>query len=257
MSAMRQRLLRFYWRAQARIVPGLRNSQYRYHEVLQSLLTPASRWLDIGCGHQLFPSWMRGVDERALVRAAGSVVGMDPDWASLAANHTLNDRVLGGIEQAPFRAASFDLITANMVVEHLEQPETAMREIHRLLQPGGLFVFHTPNYQHVLVFAASWVPQRLKNRIVEFLEGRKEADIFPTYYRLNTLTAIKHCAPGAGFEIRGLHLVSSSAETVMLGPVVIAELMLIRAFENPRLASFRSNIVAVLRKPHASPPPRP
>jgi 2-polyprenyl-3-methyl-5-hydroxy-6-metoxy-1,4-benzoquinol methylase len=42
---------------------------------------------------------------------------------------------------------SFDLIVAIEVIEHLENPRAAVREMARLLTPGGLLVLTTPNQE--------------------------------------------------------------------------------------------------------------
>jgi SAM-dependent methyltransferase len=245
-----KRRFQFYWKMQKRIVPGLRNSQYLYYDILRGLLQRNTRWLEVGCGHQFFPSWMK-VDERQLVQGVALAAGIDPDFASLKQHKTLSLGVLADVRKTPFRDAAFNLVTANMVVEHLADPRLALAEIHRILEPGGLFVFHTPNYWNVAVFVADKVPQTLKNRIVEFLENRKEEDIYPTHYRINTLPDVQRLAAASGFEVAQLRLTNSSAETVMLGPVVVLELLYMRLLELSGLARFRSNIVTVLRKRQA------
>ncbi|MBF0625488.1 MAG: methyltransferase domain-containing protein [Magnetococcales bacterium] len=45
----------------------------------------------------------------------------------------------------PFAAASFDLVTASEVLEHLENPRALLREAARVLKPGGIAIFTTPN----------------------------------------------------------------------------------------------------------------
>jgi SAM-dependent methyltransferase len=242
-----QRLFRFYWKVQKLIVPGLRNSQYLYYETLRGLLTRNTRWLEVGCGHQFFPPWMK-VDERELVSSVAFSAGLEFDLASLKQHETLPYGVLADIHKVPFRDESFTLVTANMVVEHLENPQAALAEIHRILTPGGMFVFHTTNYWNLLVWIASLIPQSLKNRVVEFLESRKEEDIYPTYYRINTAPAVRRHARESGFEVMDFQLVNSSAETIRLPPVVVFELLLIRLFETALFAKCRSNIVTVLRK---------
>jgi SAM-dependent methyltransferase len=46
-------------------------------------------------------------------------------------------RVGTGIERAPFAAASFDFIFSCACLEHVERPDAALAEMHRLLRPGG------------------------------------------------------------------------------------------------------------------------
>jgi len=193
------------------------------------------------------------VDERQLVSSVEFAAGIDYHLDSLKQNGTMPNILRGDIHAAPFSDRSFNLVAANMVVEHLDKPEAALAEIYRILRPGGLFIFHTTNYRNAPVFLAAKLPQTLKNRIIGFLENRKEEDIFPVRYRINTVADVRRQAIAAGFEVMELCLANSSAETVALGPVVILELLFIRLLETARLAKYRSNIVAILRKSMLAP----
>ncbi len=48
-------------------------------------------------------------------------------------------------ERLPYADASFDVVTATEVVEHLEHYRETMREFHRILRPGGICIVTTPN----------------------------------------------------------------------------------------------------------------
>jgi SAM-dependent methyltransferase len=45
----------------------------------------------------------------------------------------------------PYADASFDVVTATEVIEHLEDFRRIVREIHRVLRPGGVCILSTPN----------------------------------------------------------------------------------------------------------------
>ena len=45
----------------------------------------------------------------------------------------------------PYGDSSFDIITATEVIEHLEHFRRVVREIHRVLAPGGICILSTPN----------------------------------------------------------------------------------------------------------------
>src|SRR6266404_459531 len=133
-----------YSSARKIIAPNLAHSQSLYENVLRSHVHSGTQWLDLGCGHQILPSW-RLEAERALANNCDTVVGLDFDLGSLKAHRTIDKRVRGNIAELPFVDNHFDLVTANMVVEHLDKPEVQFQEVYRILKPGGLFLFHTPN----------------------------------------------------------------------------------------------------------------
>jgi len=248
--AVRKLLRQFYWKLERAMVPGLRSSQYAYFETVRSCLRGQAKWLDVGCGHHVFGDWM--VKEQAeVVGTAGLVVGLEYDRSSLRRHQAIVNRVAADIRFPPLKRGSFDLITANMMVEHLENPVEALVEIRYLLKPGGLFVFHTPNLRSGLVWLSSRVPESWKRLLIRWLEDRQEEDVFPAYYKLNTSGRIKELARQAGFQLRELRQVNTSAASQMLGPVVILELLLIRLLSLERFRDFRPDIVAVLENPAA------
>jgi len=99
---------------------------------------PNSAYLDIGAGHgQLIALVQKefSVQPRVcdytteLLRLPGIKV----DVADL--NH----------EPLPYADATFDLVTCTEVIEHLEHYRFTLREIYRVLKPGGILVVTTPN----------------------------------------------------------------------------------------------------------------
>jgi SAM-dependent methyltransferase len=96
------------------------------------------KYLDIGSGHgQLIPLVSREFDvvatacdyTKELMRVAGITVDVVD----------LNNQAL------PYCDATFDLVTCTEVIEHIEHYRHTIREIYRVLKPGGLFVLTTPN----------------------------------------------------------------------------------------------------------------
>jgi len=156
--------------------------------------------------------------------------------------------VFGNLEHLPFPPASFDVATANMVVEHLADPDVVLREVQRVLQPGGMFIFHTPNVRSVMMRIASITPQSWKTWLACILEGRKEEDVFPTLYKMNTPAAVQEAAARTGFRVEELRLVSTTAVTSLLGPIAIFELLYLRLLETPGLQGYRSNLIVILRR---------
>jgi len=253
-TTIRERLYKFYSAVQRVLAPGLINSQYAYREALTTYSPPGGTWLDLGCGHQLLPDWMPSSqeDEEELLRKPQLFVGIDADAPSLRKNDLTRHLVAGNIEALPFCHEAFDLITANMVIEHVARPVDLLIEVNRTLKPGGKFLFHTPNKWGYTTLAARLLPQRAKVWLVRFLQGREEGDIFPTFYRMNSKAKIEELAQQNGFEGAAVSFVESSAQTMMLGPFVILELAFIRLLRWEILRGLRTNLIVVLRKPASS-----
>src|SRR5215472_6656550 len=119
------------------------HSQYNYQDTLDRLVQSDTRWLDLGCGHTILPEWLRNSVsfQNDLLARCEFARGFDP----------VDDRphVAGLVkevfqsERLPFEDGSFNLVTANMVVEHVVDPISFAREVNRVLSNRGLFVAHT------------------------------------------------------------------------------------------------------------------
>lgn len=109
--------------------------------VLDDLDLPAGlRILDAGCGS--------GRNMVALARR-GTVTGVEPASASLqvARDRGAGDVVPGSLdERLPFAAGDFDLAVALDVLEHVADDEAALRELARVIAPGGRLLVTVPQY---------------------------------------------------------------------------------------------------------------
>ena len=244
-------LNRLYWRAERAIAPGVRYSQYHYEAALTQHIPAGAEWLDVGCGHQVLPAWRRHV-EQVLVSRCRRVVGIDRDLPSLRHHPSITERVYGDMRCLPFPDDSFDVVTANMVVEHLDDPAAQFAEVRRVLRPGGVFIFHTPNALGYATQLARLVPETVKSSLARVLDGRKAGDVFPTYYRANSEAALRALARQAGFEVSFLNLIVGSAVMARVLPLALVELVWMRVLTRDRFRQYRTNIIAGLRKPAAA-----
>jgi 2-polyprenyl-6-hydroxyphenyl methylase/3-demethylubiquinone-9 3-methyltransferase len=53
--------------------------------------------------------------------------------------------VVGDVADLPFDNADFDYVVCTEVIEHIVEPQRALRELARVLRPGGMLVITTPN----------------------------------------------------------------------------------------------------------------
>lgn len=252
---MRRLLFRVYWWLEERIAPGTRSSQYEYADVFRAEILDRHDWLDIGCGRRPLPDWMARQQDEILSHARRKV-GFDLDLDSLRDHSAYPDKVLASAYELPFAPRTFDLATANMVVEHVDNPARMLDEIRRVLRPSGRFTFHTPNRASMLIRLASFAPDGLKKLLARVLENRKAEDVFPTHYCFNRKGEIQQLAEQHGFRVITLSLVNTTALTSHFGPLAIPELLWLRLISRPSFENWRTNLVVVLEvKPEGVPRP--
>ena len=182
--------------------PGWRSSGEQLEAMVRSHLTPDSAVLDLGCG--------RGGVVEVFWRDVRLAAGLDPDVPSLTEHRAPGMPVIRGVgETIPFAGESFDLVVCVWVIEHLRDPSCTLREVHRVLKPGGHFVFLTPNIRNPLMLMnriGKALPL-LQRRLVPRFYGRVEADTFPVQYQANTVGAIRSLAKASGLDIQELRVV--------------------------------------------------
>jgi SAM-dependent methyltransferase len=224
------------------------NSQYLYAAALQQVVANVGRWLDLGCGHQFLPDWLPG-QLQVLPRANQLVVGIDLDADALRAHSHLELAVLGSIETLPVATTSFDLVTANMVLEHVQRPDVLFREVHRVLRPGGVFLVHTPNLTGYTTTLTRAIPARWRPRLANLLQGRDERDVYPTFYRANTPQVLKEIADRSAFSVMDLKTVESSPQLYRVPILRSIEERCLRLFQVESLARWRPCILGQFQKP--------
>lgn len=233
------------------IAPGLKEVQDHYKDVLQGLITGGSVWLDVGCGRRLFK---RKEEEPTIISRSRLVIGVDYNLESLKKHRSIKLRIQSDAYILPFKNNSFDYITANMFIEHAKNPGDIFQEVFRALKPGALFILHTTNLFNYGILAAKIFPDTLKRRIVTSLDGRKDEDIFPAYYKANTPRKIRFLAQSARFHIVDIKMVESAVLPRILLPLSLLDLLIVRISRWNMLRYCRPNIIAILEKPKAGHP---
>ena len=138
--------------------------------------------LEIGCG--------MGTDLLQFARGGARVTGIDltPRSIEISRQHLLlygtsGDFANADCEQLPFADESFDVVYSNGVLHHTPDTAGAVREIHRVLKPGGLarvMLYHRGSW-------AYWTQVVLRYGILraEFLRGNSAADIMSKHVEFN------------------------------------------------------------------------
>ncbi len=109
--------------------------------VIEHLRLPArARILDAGCGS--------GRNMVELARHGGTVTGVElsATSVSLARARGVGEVIEGSVLSMPFDSASFDLAVSLDVIEHLQDDLGALRELRRVIAPGGALLITVPAY---------------------------------------------------------------------------------------------------------------
>lgn len=104
---------------------------------LENQIRPG-RLLDIGCGYGHF---LLACQKRGWQVAGVELGGVACAWAREEGLDVFN----GTLAQARYPENSFDLVTLWNVLDHLAEPLAEVREILRVLRPGGRICFRVPN----------------------------------------------------------------------------------------------------------------
>lgn len=94
--------------------------------------------VDIGCGEKPY--------EDTIKRYVTGHIGIDHEGTAHNTSHI--DR-FGTAYDIPFEDKSFDSALCTAVLEHLEEPEQALRECHRVLKSGGVAIYSVPFIWHL------------------------------------------------------------------------------------------------------------
>jgi SAM-dependent methyltransferase len=215
-----------------------------FHDLCATALPAGGVLLELGAGPSNPTS--------SFLATLGELHGLDPD-PEVKHNGALASATILAGERFPFDDASFDGCISNFVLEHVDDPRTHLREVHRVLKPSGGYVIRTPNLFHYVSLVSALTPHRFHLRVANRLRNldKNSHDPYPTHYRLNTRRAVRRHARRAGLHVETLRLIEKEPSYGMSSRLLFLTFMAYERVVNATdlLADLRSNILCVLRKP--------
>jgi SAM-dependent methyltransferase len=162
-------------------------------EICRSMKESRPRILDVGCG--------TGANLE-LLREFGEAEGVDVSHDALAFCRArgLEDVRHGAAEKLPYEDGAFDLVTALDVVEHLDDDVAGLREMRRVLRPGGRALLFVPAFM--------------------FLWGVQ--DDVSNHRRRYTLDGLRRVVREAGFEVER----ATYANISFFAPILMGRLLM-------------------------------
>jgi SAM-dependent methyltransferase len=158
--------------------------------------------LDVGCGTGSYfgISQKYKVNLRNFRGRVKKVIGIDVDPKSRD-NPSLDEFQQIEDKTWPVNSQSIDLILSDNVLEHLQTPEDFFDECKRVLKPGGYLCLRTPNRRSYVGILARLIPNKYHARLASAVqENREPDDVFPTYYRCNTIQVLRKQMRSIGLD---------------------------------------------------------
>jgi ubiquinone/menaquinone biosynthesis C-methylase UbiE len=237
-SWQKRALYRYY---QSR--PGWVDGTQRFWNLLSAHIAQGSAILEVGAG----PS----NQTTRFMSELGEVTGIDLDPAVEANDFCTHARVFDGC-RIPADDASFDASVSNYVLEHVEDPVALLGECHRVLRPGGIVAFRTPNLWHYVSLIARITPHAFHERVALKAQNASEDahDPYPTFHRMNTRATCRKMLESAGFECLVLDCLEGEPAYGLFSRLAFYPMMAWERILNStdRLEDLRANIHCIARK---------
>jgi SAM-dependent methyltransferase len=140
--------------------------------------------LEAGCGST----------SRVHLGPRARVTGLDISPVQLARNDALQEQILGDLQFYPIPNAAFDAAVCWDVLEHLDDPTAAVRNMAQALRPGGVLVLAVPNLWSLKGVITKLTPFWLHVAFYRFALGDRRvgtaaSDQFPTRLRRDVAPA--------------------------------------------------------------------
>ena len=118
------------------------NLQRRLQLIARAVAVSGQRILDCGCG--------AGEYVHALQRLGADAWGVEfsPDKIASARPEVTGRLFRGDLQDIGVAGSSVDVALLNEVLEHVPDDRRALREVHRVLKPGGILVVFSPNRRY-------------------------------------------------------------------------------------------------------------
>jgi ubiquinone/menaquinone biosynthesis C-methylase UbiE len=212
-----------------------------FESALEQYLPVGGAALDVGCGRN---SPLRGRRDRLRL-----MVGSDLDVDELRQTGDFAARVGCDGARLPFTPNTFDLVLSKTAIEHMADPQAFFAGVHRVLKPGGVFIWATSNLRSLPIQASRLTPVGVHQWVYRHIFGQALAiEQFPVYYRANTEATLDRQLNAAGFERLALHKTSWPCYFAFNRPLFSLMLPVHRWIDDAGLELLRVHLVGVSRK---------
>lgn len=225
----------------------------------ESKITREIKVLDVGCSNGLYLLLLHSLKSKS-----GFFYGIELNFNRVFFATKLRDYLkaggaafcTGGAETLCFSDNTFDFVICTEVIEHLKEPEICIKEVLRVLKPGGVAVFTTPNGNNLIQKMG-----QLKRRTKQVFTGKKipsrsnidSEHIDTEHISVKNVKIWKNIFKNIGFEILALRRLGLIWGGLKYNkhPVLFSIMMLIDNILNifPSAYNLTDDILIKVKKP--------
>lgn len=162
-------------------------------------LRPGAMFLDAGAGfgRHAFEAARQGATVFALDWAQEEVVGTRNTFGAMIEAREIPTATYGGALRGdathlPFADATFDTVVTSEVLEHIQDDVAAIKELHRVLKPGGTLGVTVP----------TWWPEKINWMLSDEYHAPKSPG---GHVRIYSATELKAKLRAAGLDVFASH----------------------------------------------------
>jgi 2-polyprenyl-3-methyl-5-hydroxy-6-metoxy-1,4-benzoquinol methylase len=175
-----------------KLYPDFKDVGYFFKKYLEQYIKSETRLLDLGCGRQSFG--------QEYYQKAKIKVGIDPDAEALYDNKLMDEKHCLAIQDIPDNFGEFDVVIAQWVFEHLQNPSEDIKRISKLCKKDGHLIFMTTNIYSPIIFLSNLFPIALKKYLRKLFLKINEDDTYPTVYKINSIAKIDYYLSQNSFQ---------------------------------------------------------
>ena len=223
-----------------------RDGTVEFFNRIRSILKPTDVVIDLGAGRA---KWFEDDPNsfktklRHFTPDVKGFIGADID-SIVMKNRSTNQNLLIENGKIPLDDHSVDVVVCDYVFEHIGEPKEFSSEVDRILKPGGYLCARTPHKYNYVSIGARLIPISVQAGVLRNVQpNRKQIDIFPTHFQMNTDQQINACFP----SYKSYSYVFKTEPSYFLGRKIVFKLVAAVHYIMP--AWFGGNLMIFLRKP--------